>query len=279
MTKRKKLTKKKKEKIFEVIVGTLAFAVLFSGFFSIVMTVKNRELAEKIMLFTLVWGGLIYIPLVFYILPYVFFKDEMSSGGAKKVFKEKLKFISFEDLEKNFIIKLEDRNIEIGNFKNNDYSCTFGLEDRNIEIGNFKNNDYSCTFGLYNNKSYAIGEELIYLKNPSKKNIKDYKRNFFDELCTYISFEEKYAKYARRYIETLMIIVVDELNPDIEKEINSDIIQFGSNNRFPVFISLKEKEIFIPIQKSQLGIGEWRKIKKIFIQNYEWMFENNMPEI
>ena len=61
MTKRKKLTKKKKEKIFEVIVGTLAFAVLFSGFFSIVMTVKNRELAEKIMLFTLVWGGLIYI--------------------------------------------------------------------------------------------------------------------------------------------------------------------------------------------------------------------------
>lgn len=258
MTKRKKLTKKKKEKIFEVIVGTLAFAVLFSGFFSIVMTVKNRELAEKIMLFTLVWGGLIYIPLVFYILPYVFFKDEMSSGGAKKVFKEKLKFISFEDLEKNFIIKLEDRN---------------------IEIGNFKNNDYSCTFGLYNNKSYAIGEELIYLKNPSKKNIKDYKRNSFDELCTYISFEEKYAKYARRYIETLMIIVVDELNPDIEKEINSDIIQFGSNNRFPVFISLKEKEIFIPIQKSQLGIGEWRKIKKIFIQNYEWMFENNMPEI
>jgi len=59
-----------------------------------------------------------------------------------------------------------------------------------------------------------------------------------------------------------MIIVVDELNPDLEKEINSDIIQFGSNNRFPVFISLKEQEIFIPIQKSQLGIGEWRKIKK-----------------
>lgn len=258
MTKRKKLTKKKKEKIFEVIVGTLAFIGLFSIFFSLFLTVKNRELAEKIMLFTLVWGGLIYIPLVFYILPYVFFKDEMPSGGAKKVVKGKLKFDSFENLEKDFILKLKDRN---------------------IEVGNFKTNDYNCTFGLYNNKSYAIGEELIYLKNPTKKNIKDYKKNSFDELCTYISFEEKYTKYARRYVETLMIIVVDELNPDLEKEINSDIIQFGSNNRFPVFISLKEQEIFIPIQKSQLGIGEWRKIKKIFMQNYEWLFENNMPEI
>ena len=260
MTKRKKITEKKKEKIFEIIVGTLAFVGLFSMFSSIIIVtiLKNRALANQIMLMSIIYGFLIFIPLVFYILPYVFFKDEMPSGKSKKVIKEKIKFASFEDLEKNFILKLEDRN---------------------IEIGNFKNDDYSCTFGLYNNKSYAIGEELIYLKNPSKKNIKDYKRNSFDELCTYISFEEKYTKYARRYIETLMIIVVDELNPDIEKEINSDIIQFGSNNRFPVFISLKDQEIFIPIQKSQLGIGEWRKIKKIFMQNYQWMFEKNMPEI
>ena len=255
MTKRKKITEKKKEKIFEIIVGTLAFIALFLLVSCGIEVIKTNDNSKIWPFFAY---GIIYIPLVFYILPYVFFKDEMPSGKAKKVIKGKIKFASFEDLEKNFILKLEDRN---------------------IEIGNFKNNDYSCTFGLYNNKSYAIGEELIYLKNPSKKNIKDYKRNSFDELCTYISFEEKYAKYARRYIETLMIIVVDELNPDIEKEINSDIIQFGSNNRFPVFISLKEKEIFIPIQKSQLGIGEWRKIKKIFVQNYEWLFENNMPEI
>lgn len=255
MKKRKKLTEKKKEKIFEVIVGTLAFIGLFIIGVCVIEVVKTKDNSK---MWPFLIYGIIYMPLVFYILPRVFFKDDMPSGKAKKVIKEKLNFISFEDLEKNFILKLEDRN---------------------IEIGNFKNNDYSCTFGLYNNKSYAIGEELIYLKNPSKKNIKDYKRNSFDELCTYISFEEKYTKYARRYIETLMIIVVDELNPDIEKEINSDIIQFGSNNRFPVFISLKEKEIFIPIQKSQLGIGEWRKIKKIFVQNYEWLFENNMPEI
>ena len=255
MTKRKKLTKKKKEKIFEIIVGTLAFIALFLLVSCGIEVIKTNDNSKIWPFFAY---GIIYIPLVFYILPYVFFKDEMPSGKAKKVIKGKIKFASFEDLEKNFILKLEDRN---------------------IEIGNFKNDDYSCTFGLYNNKSYAIGEELIYLKNPSKKNIKDYKRNSFDELCTYISFEEKYTKYARRYIETLMIIVVDELNPDIEKEINSDIIQFGSNNRFPVFISLKDQEIFIPIQKSQLGIGEWRKIKKIFMQNYEWMFENNMPEI
>ena len=257
MKKRKKLTEKKKEKIFEVIVSILTFPPLLSILIGVFIAAKNRMLADKISLIFLIYG-IIYIPLVFYILPYVFFKDEMPSGKAKKVIKEKIKFASFEDLEKNFILKLEDRN---------------------TEIGNFKNDDYSCTFGLYNNKSYAIGEELIYLKNPTKKNIKDYKKNSFDELCTYISFEEKYAKYARRYVETLMIIVVEELNPDIEKEINSDIIQFGSNNRFPVFISLKEKEIFIPIQKSQLGIGEWRKIKKIFVQNYEWLFENNMPEI
>lgn len=255
MTKRKKITEKKKEKIFEIIVGTLAFIALFLLVSCGIEVIKTNDNSKIWPFFAY---GIIYIPLVFYILPYVFFKDEMPSGKAKKVIKGKIKFASFEDLEKNFILKLEDRN---------------------IEIGNFKNNDYSCTFGLYNNKSYAIGEELIYLKNPSKKNIKDYKRNSFDELCTYISFEEKYTKYARRYIETLMIIVVDELNPDIEKEINSDIIQFGSNNRFPVFISLKDQEIFIPIQKSQLGIGEWRKIKKIFVQNYEWLFENNMPEI
>lgn len=257
MKKRKKLTEKKKEKIFEVIVSILTFPPLLSILIGVFIAAKNRMLADKISLIFLIYG-IIYIPLVFYILPYVFFKDEMPSGKAKKVIKGKIKFASFEDLEKNFILKLEDRN---------------------IEVGNFKNNDYNCTFGLYNNKSYAIGEELIYLKNPSKKNIKDYKKNSFDELCTYISFEEKYTKYARRYVETLMIIVVDELNPDLEKEINSDIIQFGSNNRFPVFISLKEQEIFIPIQKSQLGIGEWRKIKKIFMQNYEWLFENNMPEI
>lgn len=255
MTKRKKITEKKKEKIFEIIVGTLAFIALFLLVSCGIEVIKTNDNSKIWPFFAY---GIIYIPLVFYILPYVFFKDEMPSGKAKKVIKGKIKFASFEDLEKNFILKLEDRN---------------------IEIGNFKNNDYSCTFGLYNNKSYAIGEELIYLKNPTKKNIKDYKKNSFDELCTYISFEEKYAKYARRYVETLMIIVVEELNQDLEKEINSDIIQFGSNNRFPVFISLKEKEIFIPIQKSQLGIGEWRKIKKIFIQNYEWMFENNMPEI
>lgn len=255
MTKRKKITEKKKEKIFEIIVGTLAFIALFLLVSCGIEVIKTNDNSKIWPFFAY---GIIYIPLVFYILPYVFFKDEMPSGKAKKVIKGKIKFASFEDLEKNFILKLEDRN---------------------IEIGNFKNNDYSCTFGLYNNKSYAIGEELIYLKNPSKKNIKDYKRNSFDELCTYISFEEKYTKYARRYIETLMIIVVDELNPDIEKEINSDIIQFGSNNRFPVFISLKDQEIFIPIQKSQLGIGEWRKIKRIFMQYYEWMFENNMPEI
>ena len=257
MKKRKKLTEKKKEKIFEVIVSILTFPPLLSILIGVFIAAKNRMLADKISLIFLIYG-IIYIPLVFYILPYVFFKDEMSSGKAKKVIKGKIKFASFEDLEKNFILKLEDRN---------------------IEIGNFKNDDYSCTFGLYNNKSYAIGEELIYLKNPSKKNIKDYKKNSFDELCTYISFEEKYAKYARKYVETLMIIVVDELNPDLEKEINSDIVQFGSNNRFPVFISLKDQEIFIPIQKSQLGIGEWRKIKKIFMQNYQWMFEKNMPEI
>ena len=255
MTKRKKITEKKKEKIFEIIVGTLAFIALFLLVSCGIEVIKTNDNSKIWPFFAY---GIIYIPLVFYILPYVFFKDEMPSGKAKKVIKGKIKFASFEDLEKNFILKLEDRN---------------------IEIGNFKNNDYSCTFGLYNNKSYAIGEELIYLKNPTKKNIKDYKKNSFDELCTYISFEEKYAKYARRYVETLMIIVVEELNPDIEKEINSDIIQFGSNNRFPVFISLKDQEIFIPIQKSQLGIGEWRKIKKIFMQNYEWMFENNMPEI
>ena len=257
MKKRKKLTEKKKEKIFEVIVSILTFPPLLSILIGVFIAAKNRMLADKISLIFLIYG-IIYIPLVFYILPYVFFKDEMSSGKAKKVIKGKIKFASFEDLEKNFILKLEDRN---------------------IEIGNFKNDDYSCTFGLYNNKSYAIGEELIYLKNPSKKNIKDYKKNSFDELCTYISFEEKYAKYARKYVETLMIIVVDELNPDLEKEINSDIVQFGSDNRFPVFISLKDQEIFIPIQKSQLGIGEWRKIKKIFMQNYQWMFEKNMPEI
>ena len=257
MTKRKKITEKKKEKIFEVIVSILTFPPLLSILIGVFIAAKNRMLADKISLIFLIYG-IIYIPLVFYILPYVFFKDEMSSGKAKKVIKGKIKFASFEDLEKNFILKLEDRN---------------------IEIGNFKNDDYSCTFGLYNNKSYAIGEELIYLKNPTKKDIKDYKKNSFDELCTYISFEEKYAKYARRYVETLMIIVVEELNQDLEKEINSDIVQFGSNNRFPVFISLKDQEIFIPIQKSQLGIGEWRKIKKIFMQNYEWMFENNMPEI
>lgn len=255
MTKRKKITEKKKEKIFEIIVGTLAFIALFLLVSCGIEVIKTNDNSKIWPFFAY---GIIYIPLVFYILPYVFFKDEMPSGKAKKVIKGKIKFASFEDLEKNFILKLEDRN---------------------IEIGNFKNNDYSCTFGLYNNKSYAIGEELIYLKNPTKKNIKDYKKNSFDELCTYISFEEKYAKYARRYVETLMIIVVEELNQDLEKEINSDIVQFGSNNRFPVFISLKDQEIFIPIQKSQLGIGEWRKIKKIFMQNYEWMFENNMPEI
>lgn len=255
MTKRKKITEKKKEKIFEIIVGTLAFIALFLLVSCGIEVIKTNDNSKIWPFFAY---GIIYIPLVFYILPYVFFKDEMPSGKAKKVIKGKIKFASFEDLEKNFILKLEDRN---------------------IEIGNFKNNDYSCTFGLYNNKSYAIGEELIYLKNPTEKNIKDYKKNSFDELCTYISFEEKYAKYARRYVETLMIIVVEELNQDLEKEINSDIVQFGSNNRFPVFISLKEKEIFIPIQKSQLGIGEWRKIKKIFVQNYEWLFENNMPEI
>ena len=255
MTKRKKITEKKKEKIFEIIVGTLAFIALFLLVSCGIEVIKTNDNSKIWPFFAY---GIIYIPLVFYILPYVFFKDEMPSGKAKKVIKGKIKFASFEDLEKNFILKLEDRN---------------------IEIGNFKNDDYSCTFGLYNNKSYAIGEELIYLKNPTKKNIKDYKKNSFDELCTYISFEEKYAKYARRYVETLMIIVVEELNQDLEKEINSDIVQFGSNNRFPVFISLKDQEIFIPIQKSQLGIGEWRKIKKIFMQNYEWMFENNMPEI
>ena len=255
MTKRKKITEKKKEKIFEIIVGTLAFIALFLLVSCGIEVIKTNDNSKIWPFFAY---GIIYIPLVFYILPYVFFKDEMPSGKAKKVIKGKIKFASFEDLEKNFILKLEDRN---------------------IEIGNFKNNDYSCTFGLYNNKSYAIGEELIYLKNPTKKDIKDYKKNSFDELCTYISFEEKYAKYARRYVETLMIIVVEELNQDLEKEINSDIVQFGSNNRFPVFISLKDQEIFIPIQKSQLGIGEWRKIKKIFMQNYEWMFENNMPEI
>lgn len=255
MTKRKKLTKKKKEKIFEIIVGILVFIGIF---LFIICLIEVFETKDNYKILPFIIYDLIFVPLVFYILPYVFFKDEMPSGEAKKVVKGKLKFDSFENLEKDFILKLKDRN---------------------IEVGNFKNNDYNCTFGLYNNKSYAIGEELIYLKNPSKKNIKDYKRNSFDELCTYISFEEKYTKYARRYIETLMIIVVDELNPDIEKEINSDIIQFGSNNRFPVFISLKDQEIFIPIQKSQLGIGEWRKIKKIFMQNYEWMFENNMPEI
>ena len=255
MTKRKKITEKKKEKIFEIIVGTLAFIALFLLVSCGIEVIKTNDNSKIWPFFAY---GIIYIPLVFYILPYVFFKDEMPSGKAKKVIKGKIKFASFEDLEKNFILKLEDRN---------------------IEIGNFKNDDYSCTFGLYNNKSYAIGEELIYLKNPTKKDIKDYKKNSFDELCTYISFEEKYAKYARRYVETLMIIVVEELNQDLEKEINSDIVQFGSNNRFPVFISLKDQEIFIPIQKSQLGIGEWRKIKKIFMQNYEWMFENNMPEI
>ena len=255
MTKRKKLTKKKKEKIFEIIVGILVFIGIF---LFIICLIEVFETKDNYKILPFIIYDLIFVPLVFYILPYVFFKDEMHSGEAKKVVKGKLKFDSFENLEKDFILKLKDRN---------------------IEVGNFKNNDYNCTFGLYNNKSYAIGEELIYLKNPSKKNIKDYKRNSFDELCTYISFEEKYTKYARRYIETLMIIVVDELNPDLEKEINSDIIQFGSNNRFPVFISLKEQEIFIPIQKSQLGIGEWRKIKKIFMQNYEWLFENNMPEI
>ena len=255
MTKRKKLTKKKKEKIFEIIVGILVFIGIF---LFIICLIEVFETKDNYKILPFIIYDLIFVPLVFYILPYVFFKDEMPSGEAKKVVKGKLKFDSFENLEKDFILKLKDRN---------------------IEVGNFKNNDYSCTFGLYNNKSYAIGEELIYLKNPSKKNIKDYKKNSFDELCTYISFEEKYTKYARRYVETLMIIVVDELNPDLEKEINSDIIQFGSNNRFPVFISLKEQEIFIPIQKSQLGIGEWRKIKKIFMQNYEWLFENNMPEI
>lgn len=255
MKKRKKLTEKKKEKIFEIIVGILVFIGIF---LFIICLIEVFETKDNYKILPFIIYDLIFVPLVFYILPYVFFKDEMPSGEAKKVVKGKLKFDSFENLEKDFILKLKDRN---------------------IEVGNFKTNDYNCTFGLYNNKSYAIGEELIYLKNPSKKNIKDYKRNSFDELCTYISFEEKYTKYARRYIETLMIIVVDELNPDIEKEINSDIIQFGSNNRFPVFISLKEKEIFIPIQKSQLGIGEWRKIKKIFVQNYEWLFENNMPEI
>lgn len=258
MKKRKKLTEKKKEIIFEVIVGTGAFIGLFLFFVDIIIATKNRTFADKMLLTLAICVCLIYIPLVFYILPYVFFKKDMPSGKAKKIIKGKLNFDSFEELEKKFILRLEDRN---------------------IEIGNFKNNDYSCTFGLYNNKSYAIGEELIYLKNPTKKNIKDYKKNSFDELCTYISFEKKYAKYARRYVDTLMIIVVDELNPDLEKEINSDIVQFGSNNRFPVFISLKEQEIFIPIQKSQLGIGEWRKIKKIFIENYEWLFENNMPEI
>ncbi len=255
MTKRKKLTKKKKEKIFEIIVGILVFIGIF---LFIICLIEVFETKDNYKILPFIIYDLIFVPLVFYILPYVFFKDEMPSGEAKKVVKGKLKFDSFENLEKDFILKLKDRN---------------------IEVGNFKNNDYNCTFGLYNNKSYAIGEELIYLKNPSKKNIKDYKKNSFDELCTYISFEEKYTKYARRYVETLMIIVVDELNPDLEKEINSDIIQFGSNNRFPVFISLKEQEIFIPIQKSQLGIGEWRKIKKIFMQNYEWLFENNMPEI
>ena len=255
MTKRKKLTKKKKEKIFEIIVGILVFIGIF---LFIICLIEVFETKDNYKILPFIIYDLIFVPLVFYILPYVFFKDEMPSGEAKKVVKGKLKFDSFENLEKDFILKLKDRN---------------------IEVGNFKNNDYNCTFGLYNNKSYAIGEELIYLKNPSKKNIKDYKKNSFDELCTYISFEEKYTKYARRYVETLMIIVVDELNPDLEKEINSDIIQFGSNNRFPVFISLKEQEIFIPIQKSQLGIGEWRKIKKIFMQNYEWMLENNMPEI
>lgn len=255
MTKRKKLTKKKKEKIFEIIVGILVFIGIF---LFIICLIEVFETKDNYKILPFIIYDLIFVPLVFYILPYVFFKDEMPSGEAKKVVKGKLKFDSFENLEKDFILKLKDRN---------------------IEVGNFKNNDYNCTFGLYNNKSYAIGEELIYLKNPTKKNIKDYKKNSFDELCTYISFEEKYTKYARRYVETLMIIVVDELNPDLEKEINSDIIQFGSNNRFPVFISLKEQEIFIPIQKSQLGIGEWRKIKKIFMQNYEWLFENNMPEI
>ena len=255
MTKRKKLTKKKKEKIFEIIVGILVFIGIF---LFIICLIEVFETKDNYKILPFIIYDLIFVPLVFYILPYVFFKDEMPSGEAKKVVKGKLKFDSFENLEKDFILKLKDRN---------------------IEVGNFKNDDYNCTFGLYNNKSYAIGEELIYLKNPSKKNIKDYKKNSFDELCTYISFEEKYTKYARRYVETLMIIVVDELNPDLEKEINSDIIQFGSNNRFPVFISLKEQEIFIPIQKSQLGIGEWRKIKKIFMQNYEWLFENNMPEI
>lgn len=260
MGKRKKLTKKKKEKIFEIIAGALAFIGHFLIISSLIIIgcFKNRILANKIMLIFVLYGWLIFMPLVFYILPRILLEDGTPHGKAKKVVKEKLKIISFGEIKKYFNSKLNERN---------------------IEVGNFKNNDYYCTFGIYNNKSYAIVEELIYLKNPTKKNISDYRKNSFDELSSYISFEKKYIKYARRYVRVLMIIVVDELNPNLEEEIKSDILQFGTYNRFPVFISLKNQEIFIPIQKSQLGIGEWRRIKKIFIENYKWLFENTIPEI
>jgi len=148
MTKRKNLTKKKKEKIFEIIVGILAFIALFLLVICGIVGIKTKDDSK---IWPFLAYGIIYIPLVFCILPYAFFKDEMPSGGAKNVVKGKLKFDSFENLEKDFILKLKDRN---------------------IEVGNFKNDDYKCTFGLYNNKSYAIGEELIYLKNPTKKKYK-----------------------------------------------------------------------------------------------------------
>lgn len=81
MTKRKKITEKKKEKIFEIIVGTLAFIALFLLVSCGIEVIKTNDNSKIWPFFAY---GIIYIPLVFYILPYVFFKDEMPSGKAKK---------------------------------------------------------------------------------------------------------------------------------------------------------------------------------------------------
>lgn len=252
----KKSKRKKKEIIFEIILWILiiiAFTLFF--FFGKSSFEGNKLLSEKLGIFLSFIYGPIYIALVFYILPYLFFKDEMRIGEAKKVIKKNLNIETYSELEEKF-------------------SNT--LKERNIEIGEFECQEYSAIFGIYNEKQYAIVEGLIYLKEITPSVLKDYQKNCFDKLCTYIGTEKKYLKYKKRFKNTLLIICVDNLDENMKELIKSDIHHFFNFYRFPVFISLEDKKIYIPVQKSELGIGEWRKIKKIFDENYKSLIVQNV---
>lgn len=244
----KKSKRKKKEIIFEVILWILNIIGFTLMFFMLKNAFTGTELEYQNSCKTFLIFGFIDIVLVFYILPYLFFKDEMRIGEAKKVIKKNLNVENYSELEEKF------NNI---------------LKERNIEIGEFECQEYSAEFGIYNEKQYAIVEGLIYLKEITPSVIKDYQKNCFDKLCTYIGTEKKYLKYKKRFKNTLLIICVDNLDENMKKLIKSDIHHFFNFYRFPVFISLEDKKIYIPVQKSELGIGEWRKIKKIFDKNYK----------